>query len=79
MSKTVKCKITEKAGERINGAPVKPGQTIELIEKQFNHFWLLGHVTTPAHEKSEAKAKAKAASKGEKAPAVARAKDDAGD
>nr|WP_320141254.1 hypothetical protein [uncultured Cohaesibacter sp.] len=77
MSKTMKCKITEKAGERINGAPVKPGQTIELTEKQFNHFWLLGHLTTPAHEKSEAKAKA--ASKGEKAPAVTRAKDDAGD
>ena len=57
MSKTMKCKVTDKAGERINGAPVKPGQTIELTEKQFNHFWLLGHVTTPAHEVSEAKAK----------------------
>ncbi|TLP42675.1 MULTISPECIES: hypothetical protein [Cohaesibacter] len=77
MSKTIKCKVTDKAGERINGAPVKPGQTIELSEKQFNHFWLLGHVTTSAHEKSEAKAKA--APKVDKAPTVSRAKDDAGD
>lgn len=85
MDGMVECTVTEEAGNRIAGEPVKPGKVIKLNQKNFDHYFMTGQVTTDEIEakkaelKAEAEAKAEAAKAAKKKAEAEAAKANAGD
>lgn len=78
MDGMIECTVTEDAGTRIAGQPVKPGDEIKLSQRNFDHYSMTGQVTTDEIEakKAELKAEAEAKAEAEKKEAEAKAKAD---
>ena len=50
MSELKSYKVTEKAGPRINGKPVKAGETVEMTEKQARIYLRSGQITAASQK-----------------------------